>query len=763
MLALLAPLLRPGVHLMRRWRLAVKLTVVNAVSLTVVFGLAAFGAYQQFTQWRTTHQEITGVKQVNALMSLAHALQVQRLDTELASHSGQVPTIRPDLTVALSQSDQLLMQTGDDVLKKSWQTNLAELKRVSTATRGQLPDAYTQQIHAIRRLILTAGERSTLLLDPEPGPLFLILIALDRYLPWAESVAQLHSTTQSTEPDQQASALTAIQAQAMDIDHGLQDIEGLLAALSRGGEQPPAGWRAIQAQVEAYAKNRLSQAALNQSAPAQATAQECLQLLSSTKALEDLMLNRLEDLLRHRAQTQLHTIVAYGVAAVFTFVILTYLMTVLYIAIHGALRAMGHVIEAVAQGDLAHTRDVQGHDEFAAMGKQLRHMTDNLARMVSHIRSNAALLAMDSKRIGEGAMAMAQRTEQQATNLSSTANHVRQVHHGMELSAQAAQSLNERVVRVKDIAERSAETMPAAVSTMSQLATDARRMEEIVHLIEDIAFQTNMLALNASVEAARAGEAGSGFAVVAGEVRKLAMRCAQAVSEISVLIDSSTEQVGAGVEHINQINERLDDIVTGIRDLTQGVEHVAEASLQQNCAIESITQSLDILDGITKDHSDAVDRTYGETNALLSRADSLSRSVNGIHLPHGSADEVHQLTTQAAELIMQQGIEQAREVLHDPQGPFCDRDLRIIAIDREGRYQVMGENPELIGQEAAMQATTDGQLLTEALWKRADHGGGWVEYESCDADTLQATVRMVYTVKAGDDLLVACSMVRETA
>ena len=80
-------------------------------------------------------------------------------------------------------------------------------------------------------------------------------------------------------------------------------------------------------------------------------------------------------------------------------------------------------------------------------------------------------------------------------------------------------------------------------------------------------------------------------------------------------------------------------------------------------AIESITQSLDILDGITKDHSDAVDRTYGETNALLSRADSLSRSVNGIHLPHGSADEVHQLTTQAAELIMQQGIEQAREVL----------------------------------------------------------------------------------------------------
>ena len=68
-----------------------------------------------------------------------------------------------------------------------------------------------------------------------------------------------------------------------------------------------------------------------------------------------------------------------------------------------------------------------------------------------------------------------------------------------------------------------------------------------------------------------------------------------------------------------------------------------------------------------------------------------------------------------------------------------------------------------IGQEAAMQATTDGQLLTEALWKRADHGGGWVEYESCDADTLQATVRMVYTVKAGDDLLVACSMVRETA
>jgi len=417
-------------------------------------------------------------------------------------------------------------------------------------------------------------------------------------------------------------------------------------------------------------------------------------------------------------------------------------------------------VQAVSQGDLTYRCGTGGELELAGIGTALTEMSRRLSGTVSEVRSTATRLSTASLQLSTDATALAQRTESQAVSLSQTAASVRHLNATVEDTARRARAVTQRAEQARSVADEGRQSMREVVSTMQAIEDGARRTHEIVGVIEDIAFQTNMLSLNASVEAAKAGESGKGFAVVADEVRKLAQRSSQAAQEVSTLLEDSSRQIGEGATRIAAMDLTLGDITTGVREVAETLSVIADAAGRQSQSIGELTSTIGDLNGITRDNAAMVRASHQATQSLMGQADDLNLAVREIRLWQGSSDEALALVHQAAELIRELGLEAAQPILHSRDGGFRDRDLYIFAFDRQGIYRVCGTDPSLVGQTCPPIPTRGGPLLSAAAWQIAEGGGGWVEYQISHPLTLEVVDKASYVLPAGDDLAVGCGVYR---
>jgi hypothetical protein len=244
-------------------------------------------------------------------------------------------------------------------------------------------------------------------------------------------------------------------------------------------------------------------------------------------------------------------------------------------------------------------------------------------------------------------------------------------------------------------AEAGVQAMGVAEQAMRQMADQSRRMDEIIGVIDRIAFQTNILALNASVEAARAGEAGRGFSVVAAEVRSSAQGSSGSAREIRSLIKESAEQVSVGMTRIATASSSLATIAQSIGELARGVSGMARANGDQSTAVQEIAQAIKVLDDITQRNAAMVEQVLNAADQLKERAAGLSEAVLGVRLRRGSADEARALVKKAQDFIRTHGMQPAVAEFHRPLGKtaFRDRDLYVFVFDRGGRYQIFGCSP----------------------------------------------------------------------
>ena len=218
----------------------------------------------------------------------------------------------------------------------------------------------------------------------------------------------------------------------------------------------------------------------------------------------------------------------------------------------------------------------------------MRRMQTGLTEAVASVRHGVEEIHTGSGEIAAGGADMSDRTARQAGSLQEAAANMTQLAHTVQLTAGNADQASRQAQSATQLAQRGGQAVDEVVQSMRGIADSARRIGEIVGVVDSIAFQTNILALNAAVEAARAGEQGKGFAVVAGEVRSLAQRSAQAAKEIKGLIDDSAARVEAGVRQVGLAGDTMRDMMVSVDRVTQIVAEISSATAEQAAGIASV-------------------------------------------------------------------------------------------------------------------------------------------------------------------------------
>ena len=256
----------------------------------------------------------------------------------------------------------------------------------------------------------------------------------------------------------------------------------------------------------------------------------------------------------------------------------------------------------------------------------------NLRAVIGDVRAEVQVFTQATTHISSSAQDLAARTEDQASSLQETAASMEQLASTVRQTADAARQIAAQSQQSSDIAQQGSAAVSSANASMQAIETSSRRMEDIIGIIEGIAFQTNILALNAAVEAARAGEQGRGFAVVASEVRELAQRSAQAAREIHQLISESTGQVSSGADYAAQAQATIASVERSVRQVSHLMTQITSATGEQSIGIAQVNDAVNRLDSVTQQNANMVDQTAAAVGVLSDRTKTLSRAVQVFHM-----------------------------------------------------------------------------------------------------------------------------------
>ena len=281
------------------------------------------------------------------------------------------------------------------------------------------------------------------------------------------------------------------------------------------------------------------------------------------------------------------------------------------------------VVTQIAAGDLGQTITHQSRDEVGILAMALRDMSQKLQHTVAEVREATAAIISEAAEIVQGNSDLSHRTQEQASALEETASSMEEITSTVKQNADNAHQANQLAANARTQAEQGGAVVSKAVAAMADINHSSKKIADIISVIDGIAFQTNLLALNAAVEAARAGEQGRGFAVVADEVRKLAQRSAEAAKEIKTLIGDSVAKVEGGTRLVDETGQVLTEIVTAVKKVSDIVAEIAAASQEQSTGIEHVNKAVMQMDEMTQQNAALVEEAAAASEAVDAQAQSL--------------------------------------------------------------------------------------------------------------------------------------------
>ena len=428
-------------------------------------------------------------------------------------------------------------------------------------------------------------------------------------------------------------AIAANQARANAIHKQLA--EGNLSAQERSlltaVEAARAAWRPkLAAAIESIRNNDYS--ATTMAAFLAATRVEGVQVLKTAEALRSYQIEQAH--LHYQAAEARYTQALWIFAAALLLLVVPSVLLALALLtrLKGGFMTASTALKQIADNDLSHPVPHSGTDEIGCMLQHMEGMRSNLSRAVGNVKTGAGAIASASAQVAAGTLDLSSRTEQQASALEETAAATEELSSTVQQNADNAVQANELAGEARRMAQNGGDIVGQMVSTMAEINQSAKKIVDIISVIDGIAFQTNILALNAAVEAARAGEQGRGFAVVAGEVRSLAGRSAEAAREVQALITDAVSKAEMGNAQAAQAGTSMQEIVSGIQRVAGIVDEIALASREQASGLAQINQAVSHLDGVTQQNAALVERSSAAAAALQQQAHHLAEVADTFRL-----------------------------------------------------------------------------------------------------------------------------------
>ncbi|MGM3225741.1 methyl-accepting chemotaxis protein [Dickeya zeae] len=304
------------------------------------------------------------------------------------------------------------------------------------------------------------------------------------------------------------------------------------------------------------------------------------------------------------------------------------------VIVHPLKRITDH-LKLIASGDLSHDIAIEKRAtrEIAVLNNSVVQMQSGLVELISQVRQGMETMMQQVSHVTSDNRQLSEQANLQSAELKVTTEHIIQISQHLEQNAQYTEQASHHAQETSHIAEQGEGMMSDVRNAMQNISSRSKEMTEVISLIENVAFQTHILSLNAAIEAARAGEMGKGFSVVAREVGTLASQSSQSAHNINALIHESDSSVATGAKLVARLNDSLQEIIQAAKGTSTFLNEITDISQQQNQSIHEVTNRISSLNDTVKQNAVQVEASAQTCLQLLEQAEQLNMSVSLFHLP----------------------------------------------------------------------------------------------------------------------------------